>query len=107
MVESSKISTQKGFKRVLIYCSSHRQLEEIISTLPIIDGYWDAFDYNPQNETCNADKTKCEKNRTKRAKQIKRSVPPVRFALFLECHYNYHITTLYQFAANGLLVGRA
>ena len=44
MVESSKISIQKGFKRVLIYCSSHRQLEEIISTLPIIDGYWDAFD---------------------------------------------------------------
>lgn len=44
MAESAKISEKKGFKRVLIYCSSKKQLEEIVSTLPIIDGYWDAFD---------------------------------------------------------------
>lgn len=44
MAESAKIVPKKGFKRVLIYCSSKKQLEEIVSTLPIIDGYWDAFD---------------------------------------------------------------
>lgn len=44
MAESAKISEKRGFKRVLIYCSSKKQLEEIVSTLPIIDGYWDAFD---------------------------------------------------------------
>lgn len=44
MAESAKIAANKGLKRVLIYCSSKKQLEEIVSTLPIIDGYWDAFD---------------------------------------------------------------
>lgn len=44
MAKSAKIVPKKGFKRVLIYCSSKKQLEEIVSTLPIIDGYWDAFD---------------------------------------------------------------
>lgn len=44
MAESAKIAAKKGFKRVLIYCSSKKQLEEIVSTLPIIDGYWDAYD---------------------------------------------------------------
>lgn len=44
MAESAKIAEKRGFKRVLIYCSSKKQLEEIVSTLPIIDGYWDAFD---------------------------------------------------------------
>lgn len=44
MAESAKIAQNKGFKRVLIYCSSKKQLAEIVSTLPIIDGYWDAFD---------------------------------------------------------------
>lgn len=44
MTESAKIAPKKGFKRVLIYCSSKKQLDEIVSTLPIIDGYWDAFD---------------------------------------------------------------
>lgn len=43
MAESAKIAQNKGFKRVLIYCSSKKQLEEIVSTLPIIDGYWDAL----------------------------------------------------------------
>lgn len=44
MTESAKIVQNKGFKRVLIYCSLKKQLAEIVSTLPIIDGYWDAFD---------------------------------------------------------------
>lgn len=44
MAESAKIAANKDLKRVLIYCSSKKQLEEIVSTLPIIDGYWDAFD---------------------------------------------------------------
>ncbi len=34
--------------------------------------------YNPQNETCNAPKTKRAKNKTKRATITKRNVPSVR-----------------------------
>lgn len=35
--------------------------------------------YNPQNEACNASRTKRAKNKTKREAQTKRSVPSVRF----------------------------
>lgn len=35
--------------------------------------------YNPQNEACNAHKTKRAKTKTKRAKNIKRNVPTERF----------------------------
>lgn len=44
MAKTPQTDTKTGLKRVLIYCSSKRQLDEIIATLPIIDGYWDAFD---------------------------------------------------------------
>lgn len=40
--------------------------------------YIDAL-YNPQNETCNANRTKGAKIKTKRAVLTKRSVPSVRF----------------------------
>lgn len=44
MTYTSENITKKDYKRVLIYCSSKEQLDEILSSLPIIDGYWDAFD---------------------------------------------------------------
>lgn len=44
MTYTSENITKKDYKRVLIYCSSKEQLDEILSSLPIIDGYWDAVD---------------------------------------------------------------
>lgn len=44
MTDDHKNTKKEGYKRVLIYCSSKDQLDETISSLPIIDGYWDAFD---------------------------------------------------------------
>ena len=43
MSEQHQNTTPKKYKRVLIYCSTKEQLDEILSSLPIIDGYWDAF----------------------------------------------------------------
>ena len=44
MTYTSENITKKDYKRVLIYCYSKEQLDEILSSLPIIDGYWDAVD---------------------------------------------------------------
>lgn len=46
-----------------------------LNTNPMIP----ATTYNPQNEACNASRTKRAKNKTKREAQTKRSVPSVRF----------------------------
>lgn len=43
MSEEHQNIASKKYKRVLIYCSTKEQLDEILSSLPIIDGYWDAF----------------------------------------------------------------
>ena len=44
MKNQSHNSSERKYKRVLIYCSSKDQLDETVASLPIIDGYWDAFD---------------------------------------------------------------
>lgn len=43
-MNQSHVSSERKYKRVLIYCSSKDQLDETVASLPIIDGYWDAFD---------------------------------------------------------------
>lgn len=43
MSDQHQNTAPKKYKRVLIYCSTKKQLDEILSSLPIIDGYWDAF----------------------------------------------------------------
>lgn len=44
MIDKSKETSNKAYKRVLIYCSSKKQLKATVASLPLIDGYWDAFD---------------------------------------------------------------
>ena len=44
MKNQSHNSSERKYKRVLIYCSSKDQLDETVASLPIIDVYWDAFD---------------------------------------------------------------
>ena len=44
MAEKKTNIPDKDYKRILFYCSSKEQIEEIRNTLPLIEGYWDAFD---------------------------------------------------------------
>ena len=43
MTENLQKGQERPYMRVMIYCSSQEELDMLRETLPIIDGYWDAF----------------------------------------------------------------
>ena len=62
--------------------NKHKQTQRIMYLTDLTDAQKEYIKgtilYNPQNETCNAPKTKRAKNKTKRATITKRNVPSVR-----------------------------